>query len=205
MEKMNNFYKGGGGLCLPPITYGLLLLNFMLFNLSDAWAQSAESRAAEGQEEIKPLLVGDKVPEEFWTKEHLFYVDGDTVRKTLEEYRGKLLILDFWASWCGACLHNFPKLEMLKEEYGDDVNFVLINPVVYRDDLDQLNNTYQMLEKNGGAKLPSIVLDEYFANSFPHVGIPRYTWINAKGRFIASTSNLFVSNGPIEDMLEGKH
>src|SRR5690606_19624189 len=33
-------------------------LCFMLFNLSDAWAQSAESRAAEGQTEIKPLQIG---------------------------------------------------------------------------------------------------------------------------------------------------
>src|SRR5690606_32680986 len=63
-------------------------LCFMLFNLSDAWAQSAESRTAEGQTEIKPLKVGEKVPEEFWTREHLFYTNGDTVRKTLQEYRG---------------------------------------------------------------------------------------------------------------------
>src|SRR5690606_8786823 len=64
-------------------------LCFMLFNLSDAWAQSAESRTAEGQTEIKPLRLGEKVPEEFWTREHLYFVNGDTVRKTLKEHRGK--------------------------------------------------------------------------------------------------------------------
>src|SRR5690606_32018686 len=42
------------------------LLCFMLFNLSDAWAQSAETRTAEGQTEIKPLQIGDTIPEEFW-------------------------------------------------------------------------------------------------------------------------------------------
>src|SRR5690606_23290631 len=42
------------------------LLCFMLFNLSDAWAQSAESRTAEGQTEIRPLQIGDTIPEELW-------------------------------------------------------------------------------------------------------------------------------------------
>src|SRR5690606_8287670 len=42
------------------------LLCFMLFNLSDAWPQGAESRTAEGQIEIKPLQIGDTIPEEVW-------------------------------------------------------------------------------------------------------------------------------------------
>src|SRR5690606_3319267 len=44
----------------------LALICFMLFNLSTAWAQSAESRTAEGQPEIKPLQIGDTIPEELW-------------------------------------------------------------------------------------------------------------------------------------------
>src|SRR5699024_12782984 len=53
--------------------------------------QDAGTAPDSGEEEISPLSVGEKVPAEFWTREHLFYIDGDTVRKNLEEYKGKLL------------------------------------------------------------------------------------------------------------------
>lgn len=42
---------------------------------------------------------------------------GETI--DLEEYRGKVVYLDFWASWCVPCLKSFPKLSELRETYAD--------------------------------------------------------------------------------------
>src|SRR5690606_3918608 len=54
-------------------------LCFMLFNLSTAWAQSAESRTAEGQTEIRPLVPSQSIPEEVWNRTFtLNYFDGRT-------------------------------------------------------------------------------------------------------------------------------
>lgn len=38
----------------------------------------------------------------------------------IESYRGKVLYLDFWASWCGPCHESFPWMNQLRENYSED-------------------------------------------------------------------------------------
>ena len=38
----------------------------------------------------------------------------------LEEYRGKVVMLDFWASWCVPCRRSFPWMNEMQARYGDD-------------------------------------------------------------------------------------
>ena len=45
-------------------------------------------------------------------------LSGQTV--TLEQYRGKVVLLDFWATWCPPCRMTIPLLIELQEKYRDD-------------------------------------------------------------------------------------
>lgn len=38
----------------------------------------------------------------------------------LSDYRGKVLVVDFWASWCVPCRRSFPWMNEMQEKYGDD-------------------------------------------------------------------------------------
>ena len=217
-----NFYRAGGILCLLPATYRLYAcfsgrfffrvlpmagcICLMLFGLPEARSQSPERQeaVAGGKEEIKPLKVGEKVPEEFWTKEHLFYIEGDTVRKNLEEFRGKLLILDFWASWCGACKSWFSNNSQLQKEYGNGIKILLVNSDTLHDDLikiDKVLSDHRYFEEKNGQ---SIIYDSYLKNFFPYFSIPLYIWIDSGGMIRAITTFDFVSSSQIKTLLNRK-
>lgn len=42
--------------------------------------------------------------------------DADNEPVALSEYRGKVVLLDFWATWCGPCLESLPKYQKLSEK-----------------------------------------------------------------------------------------
>ena len=43
--------------------------------------------------------------------------EGSNIR--LSEYRGQVVLLNFWASWCGPCRQEFPHLDDLHKKYAD--------------------------------------------------------------------------------------
>ena len=49
----------------------------------------------------------------------LLYEGNEHGAVALSDLRGKIVYLDFWASWCGPCRVSFPQLEQLRDELGD--------------------------------------------------------------------------------------
>lgn len=50
---------------------------------------------------------------------------GGTIR--LSKLRGKLVLLDFWATWCGPCLAEMPAFKAIQKEHGDNPRFALVS------------------------------------------------------------------------------
>ena len=95
-------------------------------------------------------------------------LDGQPVR--LEDFRGRLVLLNFWASWCGPCTEEFPRLRAV---HGDDV---VVLGVVFDDSADAARKFVREHE----ATWPSVVdpdheiADAYGVAKKP--GIP-VTWV----------------------------
>lgn len=46
---------------------------------------------------------------------------------SLDQYRGKVVMLDFWATWCGPCRMTMPLMEAIQKEFGGNLILLTIN------------------------------------------------------------------------------
>lgn len=77
-------------------------------------------------------------------------MDNKGKRVSLSAYKGKIVVLDFWATWCVPCLEAFPGMNKLAKKYEDDkdVVFLFINTSeTFTKDLTKNINSY--LKKQG--------------------------------------------------------
>lgn len=142
--------------------------------------------------------VGATLPEDFWTKSHQI-VNSSTKSITLSEHRDKLILLDFWNTWCSACLIAFPKMEQLQEQFGDKI---FIQAVTAQD--------RPLLEKFFASKngqrfkgIKSVTEDKFFNQVFPHRGEPFIVWIQ-DGKVLNTTDGGQVTAENITEVLKGK-
>jgi thiol-disulfide isomerase/thioredoxin len=48
-----------------------------------------------------------------------FYVLEDDSKKNITDYKGQMVLLNYWATWCGPCLKEMPELNRLQSKYQD--------------------------------------------------------------------------------------
>jgi len=76
---------------------------------------------------LQPLFRGDPLEGQPAPQFTLPLGDGDSERIRLTDQRGKVVVLDFWASWCGPCRHSVPLLNRVVQRYRDQVTVLGIN------------------------------------------------------------------------------
>ncbi|WP_343566616.1 TlpA disulfide reductase family protein [Sphingobacterium sp.] len=155
----------------------VLIMLFALFSMFSLSAQTP--RKDSGANGPTPLQIGDKVPDTFWTQEHLFFIDGDTVRRNLAQLKGKLLVLDFWSTTCASCIFQQKEIEFFKKSFASDIAVVMVNPLKTKDNYDRIQRFYQRYYKGKpGKHLNTIILDGSLQSMFRFMGYPHYVWIN---------------------------
>lgn len=102
---------------------------------------------------------------------------------TLSLYRGQVVVLDFWASWCGDCRREMPEVVNLYEEYKDKAKFIGVS---FDRELAALQNClivssikWPQLWENGKAWKESQIAKDY------EIGwIPTFIVIDKKGNIV---------------------
>ncbi|WOI56364.1 TlpA disulfide reductase family protein [Palleronia sp. LCG004] len=73
------------------------------------------------------------------------FFDADGEGRTLEEYRGKYVLVNFWALWCAPCLDEMPSLDALQAELGGET-FEVVPLAVWRNPMPGIEEFFEAQE-----------------------------------------------------------
>jgi len=98
----------------------------------------------------------------------------------LDDFNGKVVYIDLWASWCGPCRAETPSLKRLYEKYKDDTRVVFISIAVN----DKLNDWKIALEKDKPEWLQLYDSDGIVSKLYMAYAIPKFILIDKKGKIV---------------------
>ncbi len=154
------------------------------------------------QNRIIPLSIGDTVPDIQFNN----IINYKTTSARLSDFKGKLVILDFWSTWCSACISGFPLMDSLKKEFGKELDILMVNTKSRStgDNHDKLVNTLVKLKTRTGiaVTLPIVYNNSLLDSLFPNMIIPHEVWI-LRGKVIAITGSSDITREKISSVLSG--
>ncbi len=104
-----------------------------------------------------------------------------TIAEMLKSFSGKIVLLDFWATWCAPCIEEMPYSKKLGEQLGDKFAVVFIS-------LDEKQKSWENFSTDNLAGYPSFWLKNSFHSPFVKhhqiSTIPRYILIGKEGQIL---------------------
>jgi thiol-disulfide isomerase/thioredoxin len=165
-------------------------LKFLILPVSIIFVQL---KTVYGQQSF--LKIGDKIPN---IKVNL--INYPTPNAEINDFKGKLLILDFWATWCSPCVAYIPKMDSIQSIFRDKIQILPISDEPF-EKIDQFS---KHLLKATNIKLVSAFNESRLKKMFNFNSIPFYVWVNSEGTIIAMTSVEEVSIENIKKILSNQ-
>ena len=106
--------------------------------------------------------------------------DGNAVK--LSDYFGKPIVLNFWASWCFPCQAEMPDFEKKYKEYGDQIQFLMVNLTAY----DDMEEAKDLIARRNFTFPVLFDTQDDAAQVYQVSSIPATYIINEEGRIIYS-------------------
>jgi len=119
---------------------------------------------------------------------------------TLNDFKGKYIYFDLWASWCTPCFTQIPNFKLLEKEFNEKINFVSI---AWNDDKQRWKQT--VLDKElTGFQLFSENKEHPFFKFYGVKSIPRFILLDKEGKIIESNARQPTDKNLREQLIQLK-
>jgi len=114
--------------------------------------------------------------------------DGKTY--SLADFKGKVVAIDVWATWCSGCVKNLPFFLARREHYKNNPDIVFLTISIDSPDREKAWREFLQKKNMNGLELAAIWdTENKFRKAYSITGIPRYMIIDRSGKMV-------VSHGP---------
>lgn len=160
----------------------------MKFNIGHLFAYSLLTIFNITQVKSQEIKIGQQCPNVSIAS----ITDNGTKEIKLSDFKGKLVILDFWSTGCSACIKGFSNIDSLQTKFKDRLQFIAVNSESYE-------STIKFFKKKTHIKRPSIPFiagDTLLSKLFPHIYVPHHVWIDKDGivQYITDGHNATVKH-----------
>jgi len=140
-------------------------------------------------QDLSNTIIEEEVVREF-APEFIMVMEDGTV-KSISDFKGEVVYLSFWASWCKPCINGFNRYAEMRQEM-EDIGVVMLN-VSIDSDSDKWRAAIEEHQPNG---VHAIVSHDDIRELYQLYNVPRYEIVGKKGQF------LYLSEEPDRDILE---
>lgn len=139
----------------------------------------------------QPVEAGETEPAKQPAPDFTVY-DAEGNAHKLSDFRGKPVILNFWATWCGYCKMEMPDFNEKYQEYGEEVHFLMVNVT---DGAQETVETASAFVAEEGYSFP-VYYDTGLeaASAYNTSGLPVTYFIDAEGNFAAWQQGMLTAD-----------
>lgn len=165
-----------------------------IFLITYLFSLSFGARALMAQKQIN---IGEDVPDIAFRN----VMNAQSKILHLSDFKGKLVILDFYGTWCGSCQPGIPKLDSIQKVLGDKLQVI----VVCHDTNNQtVEKAIASRWKGKKLALPFVLTDSLLNGMFPHKIVPHEVWISPEGKLLSITDADALTYMNIAKAIEGQ-
>ena len=125
--------------------------------------------------------------------------DRNGTSYTFNDFKGKVIIADIWATWCCSCIEKMPKFIQLQNEFRNHKDIIFVTVSIDRK--NARNKWLKALEENKMTGLLNLISypteNSHFETDYHVIGVPRYFIIDKEGKIVT-----VFAPGPGKEMKE---